>query len=180
MNFKTSFLFFTLFFSQIAWGLETVSYVDLERYQGTWYEIARFDHSFQRGCTQTSAEYKLKKNNQVSVLNRCLETKKNGEQKWKDAKGNAWVADETTNAKLKVQFFLKWVKIPLFAGDYWIIELGEDYDYVVISEPKQKYLWILSRAGKMSEDQYNDITERLTNLGFDTKKLIVESSRITQ
>jgi apolipoprotein D and lipocalin family protein len=140
--------------------LEVVPQVDLGRYLGTWYEIASFPQRFQKGCTDSRAEYRLRDDGDIEVLNSCL---KDG--KVDTARGKAWVVDTTTNAKLKVSFF--WP----FRGDYWIIELGKDYDYAVVSAPSMQYLWILSRTPTMEEPRYLEIVGRLKDKGFDIAKL---------
>jgi apolipoprotein D and lipocalin family protein len=141
--------------------LEVVPRVELSRYTGTWYEIARYPNSFQKGCIHASAAYKLSLDGTISVQNSCL---KNGALK--TATGKARVADPVTNAKLKVSFF--WP----FSGDYWIIDLGEDYDYAVVSEPRMKYLWILARSPQMDDSLYAQILQRLREKGFDPRLLI--------
>jgi apolipoprotein D and lipocalin family protein len=140
--------------------LEVVPKVDLGRYIGTWYEIASFPQRFQKGCTDSKAVYSLRDDGTVEVLNSCS---RNG--KTDTAKGKAWVVDTATNAKLKVSFF--WP----FRGDYWIIELGKEYEYAVVSAPSMKYLWILSREPRMDEARYGGIVERLRSRGFDVAKL---------
>lgn len=140
--------------------LDAVPQVDLNRYLGRWYEIASFPQRFQKGCTDSRADYRLRDDGAVEVLNSCL---KDG--KVDTAKGKAWVVDATTNAKLKVSFF--WP----FRGDYWIIELGKDYEYAVVSAPSMNYLWVLSRTPKMDESRYQEIVGRLKDKGFDIAKL---------
>ena len=135
--------------------------MELSRYTGTWYEIARYPNSFQKDCIHSSAVYKLKADGSVSVLNSC---QKKGVMK--TAEGKARVVDPITNAKLKVSFF--WP----FSGDYWIIDLGEDYDYAVVSEPRRKYLWILARDPQMDDGLYAEILQRLREKGFDIRILI--------
>jgi len=140
--------------------LQVVPQVDLARYLGTWYEIASFPQYFQKGCTGSRAEYRLRDDGDIEVLNSCLR-----DGKTDTAKGKAWVVDKTTNAKLKVSFL--WP----FRGDYWIIDLGRDYEYAVVSAPSRKYLWILSRTPKMEETTYREIVGRLQDRGFDLAKL---------
>lgn len=139
---------------------EVVPQVDLSRYAGRWYEIASFPQRFQKGCTDTRADYRLHDNGKIGVLNSCY---RNG--KMDRAKGKAWVADRNTNAKLKVSFF--WP----FRGDYWIIALGKDYEYAVVSAPSRKYLWILSREPHMDEARYSRIVQQLRDRGFDVGRL---------
>lgn len=143
--------------------LKTVDHVDIERYMGTWYEIAKFPQRFEDGLVGITATYSLLANGKVRVLNSGYVGDFNG--KVKTAKGKAWVVDKKTNAKLKVSFF--WP----FAGDYWIIELGKDYEYAVIAEDSRKYLWILSRTPKLASDVYYGITDRLKKNGFNITKL---------
>jgi apolipoprotein D and lipocalin family protein len=143
--------------------LETVSQVDLDRYMGKWYEIASFPQWFQKGCVATSATYAFRKDGAVDVLNQCRKETLDG--KPKDAKGKAWVVDPKTNAKLKVRFF--WP----FSGDYWIIDLGENYEYAVVGHPKRTYLWILSRTPQMDPDVYDGILERLKKQHYDLTPL---------
>jgi len=146
---------------------DVVPQVDLSLYLGTWYEIASFPQRFQRGCEDTKAVYSLRADGTIEVLNSCF---RNG--KTDVAKGKAWVADKTTNAKLKVSFF--WP----FRGDYWIIELGKDYDYAVVAGPSRNYLWILARSSTMDKDLYDAIVGRLKERGFDITKLRLTEHRI--
>lgn len=140
--------------------LDIVPHLDLKRYVGRWYEIASFPQRFQKGCIDSRADYRFRDDGDIEVLNSCL---KDG--KIDTAKGKAWVVDRTTNAKLKVSFF--WP----FRGDYWIIELGKDYEYAVVSAPSMKYLWVLAREPKMDEAQYEAIIGRLKERGFDISRL---------
>ena len=144
--------------------LKTVDQVDLQRYVGRWYEIARFRHRFQEGCVGSRATYTLRDDGRINVVNECYENSFSG--KLRSAKGKAWVVDKETNARLKVSFF--WP----FAGDYWIIDLGKDYEYAVVGHPGRKYLWILSRTPSMDRNLYEDILARLEAQGYDTSKLI--------
>ncbi|MBM4145604.1 MAG: lipocalin family protein [Nitrospira sp.] len=144
--------------------LPVVPYVDLTRYTGTWYEIARYPHSFQEGCVGSKATYSLRKDGKISVFNECYDNTFDG--KIRSAKGKAWVVDKKTNAKLKVSFF--WP----FAGDYWIVDLGENYEYAVIGHPKRQYLWILSRSKEIKGEVYETILSRLKDKQYDTSKLI--------
>ena len=143
--------------------LKTVTYVDINRYIGEWYEVARYEHKFQKGCVGSKATYSLRNDGKITVLNQCYE--KNNPGKMRSAKGKAWVVDKQSNAKLKVSFF--WP----FSGDYWVIDLGENYEYAVIGHPGRKYLWILSRTPKMDEHVYNEILARLEEQDYDTTKL---------
>jgi len=145
--------------------LEVVPRVDVSRYMGTWYEIARFPHRFQEGCVATKATYTLREDGKVDVLNECRTESIDGPVR--TAKGTARVVDEKTNAKLKVTFF--WP----FYGDYWIIGLGDNYEYAVVGHPDRDYLWILSRTPSMDEALYNRIVERLQKeQAYDTSRLV--------
>jgi apolipoprotein D and lipocalin family protein len=144
--------------------LQTVPSVDLSRYAGTWYEIASYAQRFQKGCTGTSATYTLRDDGNVDVLNRCARDSLGG--RVTIARGRARVVDTNTNAKLKVSFF--WP----FWGDYWIIDLGRDYEYAVVGHPGRKYLWILSRTPAMDTTAYEGILERLRAQGYDTSRLV--------
>jgi apolipoprotein D and lipocalin family protein len=141
--------------------LETVQYVELDKYLGKWYEIAAFPQSFEKGCSHTYAEYSLNNDGSIRVTNTCI---KDG--KVKVANGKATVTDKKTNAKLAVQFF--WP----FKGKYWIIGLGHDYSYAVVGHPNRKYLWILSRKPVMDSQTYNHLVVLATNKGFDVRKLV--------
>jgi apolipoprotein D and lipocalin family protein len=144
--------------------LDVVSKVDLKRYVGTWYEIASYPTSFQKGCIGTKATYSLREDGDIDVLNQCY--KKGFDGEISSAKGKAWVVDKTTNAKLKVRFF--WP----FWGSYWIIDLGKDYNYAVVGHPSREYLWVLSRTPQMDDVLYYDILGRITQQGYDTSKLV--------
>jgi apolipoprotein D and lipocalin family protein len=144
--------------------LAVVSHVDLKRYLGKWYEIAHLPARFQEGCTNTTATYTLSEDGSISVLNEC---RKNG--KVKQARGKAKVVDKNSGAKLKVTFF--WP----FYGDYWIIDLGENYDYAVVGTPNRKYLWILSRTPQMDDNLFSQLIESAKLKGFDVNNLIKTS-----
>ena len=145
-----------------AFSLDTVPYVDLNQYLGVWYEIASYPMFFQRGCVATKATYSQRDDGNIAVLNECRKDSFDGPLK--KAEGIARVVDNTTNSKLEVKFFLFW-------GNYWIIDLDEEYGFAVVSEPRQKYLWILSRTPIMKEDIYQGILTRLKEKGFDLTRL---------
>ena len=133
--------------------LQTVPHVDLTRYMGTWYDVASFPQRFQKGCTGTVATYTLRADGTVEVLNRCARNSLDG--KVTVARGRARIVDRKSNARLKVTFF--WP----FWGDYWIIDLGKDYEYAVVGHPNRNYLWVLSRTPTMAPEVYEGILERL-------------------
>jgi apolipoprotein D and lipocalin family protein len=133
--------------------LQTVSKVDLGRYLGKWYEIASFPQRFQKNCVLTTADYSLREDGDIKVVNTCRKFTPEGELSV--ATGKVWVTDKESNAKLRVQFF--WP----FSGKYWIIDLGSQYEYAVIGHPDRDYLWILSRTPQMDEKVYQGILNRL-------------------
>jgi apolipoprotein D and lipocalin family protein len=157
---------FSLFLSSCAQNttVTTVPNVDLNRYLGTWYEIATIPQSFQKGCNCTTAEYSLSDKGYIIVKNSCNKGSVSGERK--TAEGKAFVVKNSGNAKLKVQFF--WP----FKGDYWIIDLANDYSYAVVGDPSKKYLWILSRTPQMSETTYQEILTRIAAMGYDLSTLV--------
>lgn len=143
--------------------LETVSNVDLTRYAGTWFEIAAFPQRFEKDCTGAMAEYTLQPNGKVRVVNSCRLKTLTGKRKI--AKGRAHVVDHATNAKLKVTFF--WP----FYGDYWILDLGDNYEYAMVGSPNRKYLWFLSRTPQLDPSVMDHLRNRARDLGFDIAKL---------
>ncbi|MBI9071528.1 MAG: lipocalin family protein [Melioribacteraceae bacterium] len=147
--------------------LEVVDEVDIERYIGKWYEIARLPNRFQEDCYRATAEYDIINSETISVINSCMEESIDGEIEM--AEGKAFVVEGTNNAKLKVQFF--WP----FKGDYWIIDLDkENYTYAVVGSPSRKYFWILARTTKLNDQVYKEIIQRAENKGFNLSTLIVE------
>jgi apolipoprotein D and lipocalin family protein len=144
--------------------LETVPHVDLNRYVGKWYEIASFPQWFQKGCVASTATYTLREDGDINVLNECRKGTLDGD--FKKAKGKAWVVDRRSNARLKVRFF--WP----FSGDYWIIDLADNYQFAVVGHPNRNYLWILSRTPQMDPAVYNGILERLKKQQYDVSRLI--------
>lgn len=143
--------------------LTVVDKVDLNRYLGKWYEIASYPAWFQKECTGSTAEYRLMPDGKIQVINRCRKGSLDGPLK--EAEGKAEVVDTVSNAKLKVWFF--WP----FKGNYWIIDLDDNYQWVVVGEPSRKYLWVLSRTPKMDEALYHQITAKLPQKGYDPEKL---------
>lgn len=137
---------------------------ELERYLGTWYEIARLDHRFERGLSRVSAEYRMRTDGGVDVLNRGFNQKTSS---WKEAKGRAYPTGNPGDGSLKVTFF--W---PFYAG-YNIIELDRDnYSYALVSGPSRKYLWILSRRKQLEAEIVSRLLVRAKALGFATDALI--------
>jgi apolipoprotein D and lipocalin family protein len=143
--------------------LETVASVDLDRYLGRWYEIASYPAWFQKNCTGVTADYSLREDGRIKVVNSCRKGSLDG--KAKQSTGRAKVVDGAGNARLKVSFFGP------FWGDYWIIDLDPDYQWAVVGVPNRKYLWILSRTPQMAGEVYEGIISRLRNQGYDPARL---------
>jgi apolipoprotein D and lipocalin family protein len=142
--------------------LQTVKHVDVNKYMGVWYEIASIPQWFQKDCVGgTTATYTLRDDGDVDVLNQC----RTSEGEMKKAKGKAWLIDKESNAKLKVSFLPFGLKF--FGGDYWIIDLGEDYEYAVVGHPSREYGWVLSRTPELTEEALKGIMQRLEGKGYD-------------
>ena len=141
---------------------QTVPPVDLQRYAGLWYEIAKIPNRFQKKCAgHTTAEYTLRDDNKIKVVNRCVKEDGSVEK----IEGIAKVVDKVSQARLKVSFFRP-LGISLFWGDYWIIGLGQDYDYAIVGTPNRKYGWILARKPQLSKDKLEDIFQQLREQGY--------------
>jgi apolipoprotein D and lipocalin family protein len=141
-----------------------VSSVDLNRYKGLWYEIARLPNFFERKLKCTSATYTIRDDGRITVLNKGYYI--SDPKKSTSSKGIAWIPDKNSPAKLKVQFF--WP----FSGDYWIMELDKDYQYVLVGDPSVKYLWILAREKKMNESTYKMLLQKAIDNGYDVRTII--------
>lgn len=151
--------------------LHTIPVLDVPRYMGTWYEIAKYPNWFQRKCAGwTRAEYSLQRDGTVQVINRCrLE---NGEIQL--ALGTARQVGPATSPKLEVRFAPAWLSfLPFVWGDYWVIDLDEHYQLVAVSEPEKEYLWILARTPVIAADDYRNLLTRLSHQGFDIRRLEV-------
>ncbi|WP_193432818.1 lipocalin family protein [Microbulbifer mangrovi] len=144
-------------------GVEPIDDFELQRYLGKWYEIARLDHSFERGLSRVTAEYSLREDGGVRVVNRGYSAAK-GE--WEQAEGKAYFVGEPDVGHLKVSFFGP------FYGSYIIFELGADYRYSMISGPDRSYLWLLSRTPTMDDAVKQHFVKRARELGFNTDALI--------
>lgn len=151
--------------------LKVVSNIDLEKYSGTWFEIARLPNKFQNKCAgNVTATYKLLEDGKISVINRC----KKNDGSIIEAEGIVKLANKNgPNSKLKVRFAPAILSfLPFVWGDYWIIELAEDYSYAVVGEPKRNYLWILSRTPQIDEELYNNLLKKIRLHGYDVDKLV--------
>jgi apolipoprotein D and lipocalin family protein len=142
-------------------GIEPVKNFDVNKYKGTWYEIARFDHSFERGLTNVSATYEFRDDGKISVFNKGI---KNGIEE--NITGKAKLKDDNGTGFLRVSFF--W----FFYADYIIFYLDPYYQYAVVTSSSDKYLWILSRQAVLSDEIKNKLTGIARDKGFDTEKLI--------
>ena len=144
--------------------LETVPRVDLDRYLGAWYEIARYPHSFQAGCVASTATYSALPDGRIRVENQCRVDTLDGPVR--RATGVAWaIPADASNARLEVQFW--W---PL-RGDYWIIALDPDYRYAVVGHPSREYLWILARHPQLESDVYQQLLGTIAAQGYDLRRL---------
>ncbi|MFN7056673.1 lipocalin family protein [Hyphomonas sp.] len=143
----------------------TVASVDIDRYAGRWFEIARYPNWFQRNCGPSEAIYARREDGRISVLNSC-ETEDGGTD---DIEGSARILDGSGNAKLKVRFAPGW--IPFAEGDYWVLHLEPDYSAVLVGEPRGQYLWILAREADPDPDIINRILARAQALGYQTAPL---------
>ena len=151
--------------------LTVVPSVDLNKYSGMWYEIARLPNRFQKQCIgDVTATYFIQDDGTIKVINRC----RNEKGKIEEAEGQAKrVSDDSSNAKLKVRFAPKFLSfLPFVWGNYWIIDLDADYRYAVVGEPDRKYLWILSRTPVLAEDTLQSILDRIKAKGYDLVQLI--------
>ncbi|HEX8250809.1 MAG TPA: lipocalin family protein [Pyrinomonadaceae bacterium] len=142
--------------------MKTVSFVDLKRFGGTWYEIARYPNKLKKQCVgNTTATYNFKPDGEVEVVSRCL----NKDGKIEDATGTATIIDRQTNAKLKGSF--AWFS----SVPYWVIDLDENYQYAVAGNPDRKNLWILSRTPEISAATYEKILRKIEIAGYNPAKL---------
>ena len=183
MSFAHARLFVTLLFIGLAgslgsvgvWAqppapaLTTVASIDVPRYMGTWYEVAKFPNRFQKKCVRnTQANYSLQADGTVRVVNRC--TMSDGAIN--EADGAARQIGPATSPKLEVRFAPAWLSfLPWVWGNYWVIDLDPNYQWVAVSEPEREFLWILSRTPKMEAAAYQALVKRLAANGFDAGKL---------
>lgn len=150
-------------------SVQAVPSVDLKRYSGKWFEIARYPNKFQKQCVgNTTAEYVLEPDGNIRVINRCL--KKDGIVD--EAIGKGKIEDKQSNSKLGVRFAPAFISfLPQVWGDYWIIDLDPNYQYAAVGDPKREYLWILSRKQQMDDATYQQILRRVEQMGFQPNKL---------
>ncbi len=156
--------------------LVVVDSIDVQKYMGVWYEIARLPNPYEEDCTgEVRATYSLMESGDIRVVNRCMhEDSTFGEAEGIAIRGDA----DEPNSKLKVRFapaIFSW--LPWVWGDYWIIDLASDYSYVVIGEPDREYLWILARSRTMDGIRLNPILERIKMQGYDISGLMWTGNR---
>ncbi|OPY14493.1 MAG: Outer membrane lipoprotein Blc precursor [Syntrophus sp. PtaB.Bin001] len=162
-------IFFLIGCVGIPENVKPVDQFKLEKYLGQWYEIARLDHSFERGLTRVTANYSLRDDCGVRVLNRGYSEK---EKKWKEAEGKGYFVHGPDMGYLKVSFFGP------FYGSYIVFDLDhENYQYSLVCGPDKSYLWILARSPEISRDLKNTLVAKAAALGFDTSKLIFVDHR---
>jgi len=149
-------------------GMQPVKNFDLTKYQGTWYEIARLDHSFERGLEQVSAQYKIKDNGDVLVINKGFSTEDN---EWSKAVGNAKFIDKKNEGHLKVSFFGP------FYGSYVIFHLDKNYQHAFVSGPNTSYLWLLSRSKNVEAALIENFTQQAKTYGFDIDDIIIVNQK---
>lgn len=134
--------------------------VDLDRYLGRWYEIARYEFGWQEGCEAVTAEYRLLEDGKVGVINACRQDAVDGEYRQAEAKGK--VVEGSNNTKLKLSFFG-----PFYVGNYWVLDRADDYSWSIVGEPSGRNLWILARDPKPSQTQRQALYDRAAALGYD-------------
>jgi len=148
----------------------TVSRVDLSRYAGRWYEVARFPNRFQDQCAgDVVATYSLRPDGRIDVVNTCR--KNDGTRDGANGVARV-VAEDGSNSKLKVRFapaYLSW--LPAVWGDYWILDLGDDYTHAIVGDRNREYLWFLSRTPTISVELYDTLKKRAAAQGFDVSRL---------
>lgn len=144
--------------------LDVVDKVEVDRYLGKWYEIARLPNSFEDGCYCITAEYSVIDDETLRVVNSCREDSVSGELD--TANGKAFIVEGSNNAKLKVQFF--WP----FKGDYWIIGLDDDYQWALVGSPSREYFWILARTPQLEQPLIDSLKTIAGEKGFDMSNLI--------
>lgn len=140
---------------------EPAKAVDLNRYVGRWFELARYDNCFERGCEGVTADYAKRPDGLVDVVNAC--GKRSSGRVERVSRGRAKIVPRSDNAKLKVSFFG-----PFFFGNYWVLDHGDDYQWSLVGEPSGRFLWILARDALPSDARYDKLVSRARALGYDT------------
>lgn len=150
-------------------ALTPIASLDVPRYMGTWYEIAKFPNWFQKKCTgNTKAEYRLLTDGRVQVTNRC----RLGNGEMDEAIGSARQLGDSKSPRLEVRFAPAWLSfIPAVWGDYWVIDLDSEYQLVAVGEPSRQFLWVLSRTPRVDSGLYDALLGRLSRKGYDVRGL---------
>lgn len=138
--------------------------VDLTQYVGRWYEIARYDNGFEKGCEGVTADYAARDDGLIGITNTCRKGAVDGEVSTAD--GKAKIVEGSENAKLKVSFFG-----PFYFGDYWVLDRAPDYSWSIVGEPSGRYLWVLARKPVLPASQMKKLTAKLHSMGYDTTLL---------
>jgi apolipoprotein D and lipocalin family protein len=144
-------------------NIPSVKELDLEKYAGTWFEIIRLDHSFERGLQNVTATYIPKEDGKIKVINKGYHTE---DEEWREAEGKAYVPDDNKPGELKVSFFL-W-----FYADYKVIKLDEDYQWAMVTSTSKEYLWILSRQAEMDSKTLDQLLEYARKENFPLEKIV--------
>jgi len=149
--------------------VKTIASLDVQRYMGTWYEIAKYPNWFQRKCiSDTKAVYSARADGTLRVLNSC----KSADGNLSEAEGTARQIGAKDSPKLEVRFAPAWLSfLPLVWGDYWVIDLDPQYQIAVVSDPRREYLWILSRTPQLDKKGYEEVLQRIQSQQFDVSKL---------
>ncbi len=135
--------------------------VDLTQYVGRWYEIARYENGFEKGCEGVTADYTARDDGRIGIINTCRKGAVDGAITTAD--GKAKVVEGSNNAKLKVSFFG-----PFYVGDYWVLDRADNYSWSIVGEPSGRYLWILSRKPVLADKQMNMLTAIVKAMGYET------------
>ncbi len=146
-----------------------VKELNLQRYLGKWYEIARYENRFERGLVGVSVNYSMRDDGKINVVNKGYKGSLDGE--YSEAIGKAKVPDPDVPGKLKVSFF--WI----FYADYFVLDLDKDYQWSIVGSSSDKYLWILSRTPHMDPKLYNTLVQKLKARGYDVSKLVKVKQR---
>ena len=150
-------------------AVKSINQIEITRYMGTWYEIAKFPNWFQKKCvSNTKAVYSLKDDGKLKVLNSC----KTASGEVSEAEGTARQMGASDSPKLEVRFAPDWLSfLPLVWGDYWVIDLDSQYQVAAVSDPRREYLWVLSRSPQLDAAVYDALLKRLQDQQFDIRKL---------
>ena len=162
--------FSTTIFSQTAdTPVKTIASLDVPRYMGTWYEIAKFPNWFQKKCvSNTQAVYSIRTDGNLKVLNSC----KTADGEISQAEGTARQQGSKDSPKLEVRFAPDWLSfLPMVWGEYWVVDLDAQYQVAAVSDSKREYLWVLSRTPQLDKKTYDELLLRLRSQQFDTRKL---------